>query len=365
MFIYLDDSLLVSQTNPIYDNVIRAMRNLAIAAFESKHILYGDYEIIKAMREHFRYDHDVWEIFNRIFQMYSVLSCPNEISYYLRVAKNSGAMGVDEEGKQYGQVSYSAFEDTQSTQVCNLIGEDFNDCEFYQHVLWNYKKRKRINIPCRFKYVSGAGGRTIDNVLNCVCDNKQISICIVDTDLKYKGQRPASGSTYSKCRRFGKKIPIYKFVALEVQEVENLIPFNVIDFIPWYDDNRENKRSFDCLRNNAKSELVLPFFDIKKGIVNDALLRNDVEYRNLAIMCYYLNPTLSSNGDFNAYIGGLEENAVVYPHLILNLLKKYLDYVKDNPGFHDELLEFQRDEWDKIGCAMLNMGCARNKEAIV
>ena len=364
MFIHLDDSLLVDKSDPIYYNVVRAIRNLAIAAYESKHILYGDYDIIVAMREHFRHDHDVWDVFNRIYQKYSRMACPTEISYYLKVAKEAGENSVDEGGKQFGQVPYDVFEDTESTQVCNLISEDFNDCEFYKHVLDYYKKQNGIKISCKFHDVSGSGDRTIDNVRNCVCGNKQVSVCIVDTDKKYPEQALSTRSTCYKCQRIGVGVPTYLFVALEVQEIENLVPFNVLDCLAWNDASRVNRNSFGHLQNNAKSEYILPYFDIKNGILKDDLLKTDMNYRHFAMICYYLHPELASNGNFDVYVNGLEDKAVVYPHLLKGLLKSYLEYVKETPRFDIELLEFQQLEWDKIGKAMLNMGCSRNTEAL-
>lgn len=365
MFIHLDDSLLVEETDPRYGHVVRAVRNLAVAAFESKHILYGDYRIVVAMRKHFHYDHDVWAVFNQIYQAYSVMSCPKEITYYLRVVIEAGEDGVDENGKRYGQVAYTAFEDSKSTQECNLISEDFNDCKFYNHVLEHYKKWNSIKIPCRFNKVSGAGDRTVDNVVNCVYTNKQVTVCIVDTDKKYPEQELSVKSTCHKCQKVGKAIPTYKFVALDVQEIENLVPFNVTDHFTWNEDNRENKQAFDGLRNNAHSEYVLPYFDIKNGIVNDELLRIDASYRNYAMKCYYLHPTLSQHGDFDAYVRTLADKAVVYPHLLKGLLKAYLEFLDNGQKFDVELMEYQQMEWDKIGNAMLNMGCTRNKEAIL
>lgn len=364
MFIHLDDSLLVKETDPIYDNVVRAVRNLALAAFESKHILYGDYDVIVAMRKHFRYDHDIWDVFNRIYQLYSRMGCPMEISYYLKVVKEDGVEGVDEDGKRYGQIAYTAFEDTRSMQECNLISEDYNDCEFYKRVLDYYKKINGIKISCRFHDVSGSGDRTIENVKNCVHTNKQVSICIVDTDKKYPTQSLNKKKPCYQCQRIGVNIPIYWFVMLEVQEIENLVPFNVMDKLVWNDENRENKTSFDSLRHNAKSEYVLPYFDIKNGIVNDELLRTDPYYRDYVKVCYYLHPKLSLKTDFNGYVATLKDKEVLFPHLRKGLLKAYLEYVKTTPLFTIELMEFQQKEWDKIGKAMLNMGCSRNTEAM-
>lgn len=110
---------------------------------------------------------------------------------------------------------------------------------------------------------------------------------------------------------------------------------------------------------------MLPCFDIKNGIVNGELLRKDALYRNYAMKCYYLHPTLLQHGDFDAYARTLANKTVIYPHLLKGLLKAYLKYLDNGPKFDVELMEYQQKEWEKIGNAMLNMGCSRNVEALV
>lgn len=67
-------------------------------------------------------------------------------------------------------------------------------------------------------------------------------------------------------QRIRKKITIYKFLPIDVHEIENLIPTNFIDMLNiWNTDAcRQNKEYFDYLKNDA--ERILPFFDFKKGI---------------------------------------------------------------------------------------------------
>lgn len=364
MFIHLDDSLLVDEMDPIFNNVVRAVRNLAVAAFENKHILYGDWNVIVAMRQHFRYDKDVWDVLNSIYQLYHRAGCPMEVSYYLRVVKEVGEGGFDENGKRYEPISYTVFEDTKATQECNLISEDFNDCVFYRQVVDYYKKQKGIVLPCNFYNVSGSGERTVENVRKCVFENKQVSICIVDTDKKYPEQGLNRKKACYKCQRIGKNVPSYLFVPLDVQEVENLVPFNVLEFLEWNAESQKNKDAFCELLNKKDTEYVVAYFDIKKGIVKDELLKTDEKYMNYAKICFGLNPEPTAHGDFDAYVEGIPDEGVVYRHLLAGLLKRYLEYVESDPSFKIELLEYQKREWEKISKAMLTMGCSRGKEAI-
>lgn len=365
MFIYLDDSLIVSPSDPESETIERAVRNLAIAAFESKHILYGDYDVIATMRKRMIGVRDAYSVLDKIYHKYSTMTIPRGVSYYIKVARENGEKELDECGREYGIVSYNYFTDTQNTQACNLVSEDYNDCDFYKIVLEHYKKETDCNMSCRFEYCSGAGERTVRHLQDLLFKKRQITLCIVDSDKKYKEQEINENSTCGKCRKIGRRIPTYKFMVLEVHEIENLVPLNVVDELQWTADSQTNKDSFDYLRYNAKTEEVLPFFDIKCGIVKDKQLQTDEKYYAFAKNCYDMNPLLKRKGEFDTYLADLPDGAVVYPHLRKGLLKKFLEFSKEHKDSEMKLLAYQKHAWDKIGQVMLNMGCARNVEAIV
>lgn len=365
MFIYLDNSLLVNNDDPEVLDIARAVRNLVIATSESKHILYGDLDVIEALRDRMRGDIDMYGVLNRIYQKYAQLACPQEITYYIKVAKEDGGLERDENGKEFAIVSYKKFTDSENAQVCNLVSEDYNDCDFYRIVLDHYRKVNDCKISYRFNYCSGSGGRTERNIRECLYERKQITLCIVDSDRKYKGQEIAEDSTCGKCAKIEGKLATYHFEILDVQEIENLVPFNVVDNLTWSAESKNNKDAFDNLRYKAQTENVLPYFDIKKGLVKNELFANDVKYRDYVKTCYYMNPQMAANGDFETYVEGLPNESVIYPHLRKGLLKNFLDYRKEHPLCDIELLEYQQTAWNLIGQVMLNMGCCRNAEAIV
>jgi hypothetical protein len=365
MFIYLDNSLLVSNDNSEALEIAKAVRNLVIATSESKHILYGDMNIIAALRERMRGDRDMYNVLNRIYQKYAQLACPQEITYYIKVAKEDGGLEQDENGKAFAKVSYKKFTDSENAQACNLVSEDYNDCDFYRIVLEHYKKVNDCKISCRFNDCSGSGDRTERNLKKCLYERKQITLCIVDSDRKYRGQEIAEGSTCGKCAKIGRRIATYQFLQLDVQEIENLVPFNVIDNLTWTAESKDNKDAFDNLRYKAQTEDVLPYFDIKGGLVKNELFANDVKYRDYVKTCYYMNPQLAAHGDFETYVDGLPNDTVIYPHLRKGLLKNFLEYRKEHPLCDMDLLEYQLAAWNLIGQLMLNMGCCRNSEAIV
>lgn len=209
--------------------------------------------------------------------------------------------------------------------------------------------------------------KTVYNELNA----NQISICIVDTDKKYKGCLPEKDGTYDKCVKNIIAPPsYYKFIAIQVHEIENLIPLNYIDtFDIWNNGKKEdkkNKRNFDFLRLDAEN--ILPYFDYKKGIKKDDMFNNCLEYRKFANRCYCTNSDLISRiPDFESYVNTVSSKGEIYPHLLggSGILNRTIDLINSDNVPEPQLLGFQEDEWNKIGQAMLDWCIAKGPESII
>ena len=88
MLYYLSNALLVTTTSPEYRDVIAAVDNLAISAFESKHELFGDFNVMEALSRNTDLGLRSRLVLNRIVQNYASCSIPLEISYYVEVVPN-------------------------------------------------------------------------------------------------------------------------------------------------------------------------------------------------------------------------------------------------------------------------------------
>ena len=102
-------------------------------------------------------------------------------------------------------------------------------------------------------------------------------------------------------------------------------------------------------------------------------IKENVDYAAFAEKCYFQNEVLSGNGiQFSDYyngnldMGGKDgKDKIVYRGVFSNIMSKLLEKIKDK-SLRDEpdLFKFQRQCWNEISQAMLNWGCARNKESL-
>jgi len=194
-------------------------------------------------------------------------------------------------------------------------------------------------------------------------------VCIVDTDKKYPTDTPKEDSTYSLCAAIPQN-QIYHFMALEVHEVENLIPLNYIDNLPWSQYNsadRVNKKHFDYLRNDANH--ILPYYDYKSGIRKNQELLSSQEYMAFAEECFNLDEELTNQyHSFSAYVSTKNNKDELLYKLFSGsfLITHTLEMIKGHSQpTEPELLPFQEHNWNMIGSTLLNWCIAESKDAMI
>lgn len=368
MLFYITDSLKVNRDDERYPQIRKAIRNLLTGFSESKLLLLADYDVLQWMLQQFEDDADLTNPLKFLSNNYSTMVIPEEITFYLEVTSNINIEALRVKGNvRIFTISYLNLLDSISSQKCALIGEDENDCKFYRYILEWYQQYNGQRICCDFQNEHGGGGRMEIKVKDYAHKYKP-AFALVDTDDKYEGQIHAEQTTRQKCERASRHHKCtFWLEVLPVHEVENLIPLNYVDKLDWNDANKYKKKSFDYLRNNAHTEMILKYYDFKKGI-HYRDIKDDNNFRNFAGYCFYLNPELYNKQSFENYIEGMDDDDVVYPSVrenlfsqVLNLMKNEKSFVRRHPPM---LLDFQYDTWNRIGSMMLSWGCVRNQEAI-
>ena len=366
MLFYLTDSLLVDKKASEYLEIATAISNLSIAVYESKHSINGDFSIIEFMSKNVDIDIRARNILNNVAQQFAFYSIPQHITFYIEVVRETTDQPLrEEESKQIAQVCYKEFLDTKSTQESCLIGEYYYDCTFFHVILNWYKTKMGITLSTLFEDIDGSGDDTYKKVKQFVGRNKRPTLCIVDSDKKYPNQIIAEDSTCGKCMKLYPHNYIYRFIALNVHEVENLVPLSVIDGLSWAGDAKFHKESFDYLRNSHENLEILPFFDIKMGIKYYKSLFENPDYLVYVEKCCMCHPQIPKGDQFGKFIDSLSEKDVVYPSLLKGLLKNSLEFISKNKITSFDLMDFQEKEWCTIAQNMLNWGFCRNKENVI
>lgn len=364
MLFYLTDSLIVDKTSKDFPNIRKAIRYIAMAVLESKHLLRGDYNILRLMLEEFKNDIDIFPVFHQLVKNYATYTVPNDICRYIEVVLY-GYTNYEKDGHLIKQIEYRYFDDSIKVQAMTIVTEDEDDCALLNYILKWYIIVQHLPFNCAFISQGGGGSRTDVTVKSCLKSGKMVT-CITDSDQRYNGQPLSPHSCGVKCDKNLAPKGIYFFLRLPVLEIENLIPINHFDLLDWSEEqNKKDKEAFDKLCHNAKSELILQYFDIKEGIKKAHIEQYGEGLLNFTAMCCFCNPEIMCGKDFHQYIDELSHDALAYPRLRKRPMNELATAYRNNTIPNPELMTYQFEAWNDIGALLLDTTCARNKEALI
>lgn len=368
MLFYLSDSLIVNGDNPEYTNIIMSVRNIANQAINKIHYVIGSIKAIAYFREIFKSEYFLGSFFNRLFQNYSMLPIPPFINYYIEVTRQDNYT-VKDNNRTINKMSYDNFINSDNLQKTMVLGESYNDSNFYEHILNYYRGKVAPHANFSLHALPGNGKQTQEIIKN-EKRSKHILICIVDSDKRFPTDEPKQNSTCTICSQIP-ETSIYHLIVLDVQEVENLIPTNYIDSLDWKNFNNEdrrNKRYFDYLKTDTNADRILSYFDYKNGIRKTHELMSSQEFKIFAEMCFNANKELKSNNkDFTTFLNKKKEKDELIPRLFsgTTLITNVLSMIKEGKQPTPKLLPFQERNWNLIGHALLNWCIAESKDSMI
>lgn len=371
MFFYLTDSLIVESTEKEYAAIYNAVRNLAIASENSYHMLLGTENVIEMLKGWFAQDPVLRPLVDDMANRY-VYGVPSFLTYYVEVVRDNPKEMREENGCRIAQMRYTDFKETKNVQSTLLIGEDDNDCQFFKFICDWYTRNTYPGVNYSLSNTNGGGSNTYREIEKAL-QNRQFSLTIVDTDIRYPSQRLDRESTYGKCSKVKGQSELFKVLPLNVHEIENLIPKNYMLKLDAWDTEKlsRSKQNYESLV--AEAETFLPYFDLKNGILLSKI-RENVKYAAFAKKCYLQNVSLCANGlGFEDYCkkndlekgGKGNADSIVYRGMFSGIMARLLKKIKDGIIKEEPVLfVFQENCWKEIAQEMINWGCSRNKESL-
>lgn len=161
-------------------------------------------------------------------------------------------------------------------QKCCLLGENLEDCDFFQLI---GKALCKSHIYLAFDPEPG-GGDTLCTVLeNAVLVKKRVTLAFVDSDQKYGRTHaypnsPGIGGTARKARNSSKKLrdikeaPPHELCQLDVHEIENLIPVVILEkLLPELPSMKRGLDRIKQLQTFKDGEPML-YYDYKEGFLH-------------------------------------------------------------------------------------------------
>lgn len=263
------------------------------------------------------------------------------------------------------KLGYKFFQLEERAQKVTLLLENSRDSSILEKTreIFQLVEKKRIKgINFSFNVESG-NGADIAAHWNTLRDNNKPFLCIVDSDKRFPDS--GLGQTALSVKRGQGNEHLYESVVMGVQEIENLVPFNlIIEILTQKGACTAQAIATHDLLNDVvvESPEVLKYFDYKKGIIVKKCLDQRykdfwVEKLNLSIdmeceQC--LNSNFSSR-DGQAcngctLVSGISENLNVHAAQTLNKMTPH--------KIAERMLPHELDEWTRLGKLIFNWGIA-------
>lgn len=371
MLFYLTNSLIVSETDADYNSVIRSAKYLAMAFMEKSHLLRGDYQVLSWLAVQFeKVDRETCRVYRMLVNKYSTFTIPNFIHSYISVIKGiPETSSISENGCTIRPICHKYFLDSSKIQKMVIVGEALYDVDFYTFITEQYVSKHKINVLLSRESENGGGTGVAQTTTKYI--NKHCMVAsIIDSDSKYKGHKSGAGTTRYICEKewtsYHVVNEIFFYKILEVQEIENLIPPNFIDAMNlWTGQNAKNKNVYDKLAGSDNADEILPYYDLKVGLIKDKIMNSNDSYLDYVMNCCKCLGLEYTKEELK----GLPNGTVICNGLLKGLMKATIDYInknkKDSIPLEPVLLTYQAQGWEDIASFMLDMCCAENIELVI
>lgn len=252
---------------------------------------------------------------------------------------------------------------------CCLLAENLSDCVFYERIAAYYCFKYGISgVQICFHHENGGGNTTCDVLKKCVQDEKELTLCIIDSDRKHDVSEkypntPARGDTFRRTNRISKELlkdtnlPPHALYPLDVHEVENLIPQQILKQIQKQLPSMD--RGLNLLERLKEIDCGNPVlcYDFKEGF---PCMKGEPQRSYWKKIIFLLGgteadmpPTTKPKDDI------VDQSELFFPPLSNKSLLIRANSLLNNAA----LLTLHLDTylllyWEKIGQLMLTWGCA-------
>lgn len=291
--------------------------------------------------------------------------------YYKVVSEYMGDKRIIEDGRECILLSVKEGNETDFSDNSILLVESNDDIQFYDFIGKYYLKNKGIqNMHVSFQSEIGGGNTTGMRLASIIDEGKRTCLCIADSDRMYLGAQ--DGGTLKKILAVtSKREQInYEFHALDMHEIENLIPVELLDNIcKKIPDASEGIRFVKFLLSEDYSKKSpIYYFDYKKGIPKkyfylkkDCKKEEEKKFRRLEDYRSYWRIILERYGII------LNENVdeLIIPGICERILEHTIQYL-NNKWEEDRVYDIVKDSyihetWLEIGAKIVTWGCVGNR----
>jgi len=188
MLIYIKKSLFQEIQNFNGDNDLCAiaLQNIAQSKIQGDHIFLIDRgsTILIALHQLTQATINVFEKIESEAAQYGGLK--DNLMTYIEISSYDGTIEKQQNnGKTIIKIPLKFFSNNRIVQRVKLIGENLNDCRFYERlsILYiNEYKSKELPSKIKFELIGGGGNTTAESFKEIAKENNALALCITDND---------------------------------------------------------------------------------------------------------------------------------------------------------------------------------------
>jgi len=367
MLLYIDKTF----TQDILDNnqiAISAINLIALGRRQGKHLLLSDLTSLKRIRDSDFINEETKRVFTFLSENYpNYAAIKDKLTFYIQITSGINQMTLKNiDSKDICFVSCDYFQDLKIAAETVVIGENQSEIDFYEYIANSCKAINGLSkIPLAYQPRMG-GGHTTHVVYSTEQNQeKTFCLCFVDSDKKYPGAR--LGDTLKAVAEADDKTKLLsQYHPLNVREIENIIPLNILEKVSHDDANY--KLGYESLEKTIKSENCkdVLFLDIKKGLsikkyksIKDENFKEFINSICIAILSF-------TKDELDTFFEIENEEDIDTKVLIqglgTNVLERTIDHLNKNteivPVFD---FEEQKKEWYEIGEKFINWTCSGHR----
>ncbi|MEG3435978.1 hypothetical protein V0288_02505 [Pannus brasiliensis CCIBt3594] len=355
MLIKIDRSL----TENLNEEIVEALRYLAIAIKEGKHKVIAKKETLKPVLECADLSANERAIYQKLYNSVEFNANLQVVSKYIEVLEPCPEPKLElSGGKQIIKVPARFFNDSAKIQKTILLCEHDIDTKFYEIIVKVFRVWKQLkSVPIDYTPIGAGGSLIAIEYQKNQNSRKNLCLCIVDSDRLSPSAN--LGGTAQKIQEIDDiNLVFTQLIILKVRAVENLIPNSILSEV--CQSNRERSKALEILESITDSSgiEVRNFLHLKEGSKFFHLANSS----NQAIKKFWQEklgsiPTLSSRiakeciEDWKCNVKKDECECYIFSGFGAKLLEDSIEWLKkQDPHKIAQMVDTDlRTEWEYLG----------------
>lgn len=230
-----------------------------------KHMVYASLEVLDYIKQKAPRDYPC--ILSLLSSYSTISAAAKQMSWHAEFIVDGSSHRDEEHHVVYiNEAELPRFELVKETHV---IGEHLKDVQCIAYIMKFYQREHELKPMCRYYSLLGGGSSIAHVYENEINEGRALVLCVTDSDKKYPGAEV--GDTGGNVRKMDEKYKYpyqaYYYIMQDVTEMENLIPWPVIERYANESKDPEIKQRVHVVKQiKEANDSYLSYFDYKEGI---------------------------------------------------------------------------------------------------